>query len=57
MTDRPLYEDLLQQRADLETLVKQMIGDLQNVAPAAARVYQNEYDRIIVENRKREGLT
>lgn len=57
MTDRPLYEDLLQQRADLETLVKQMIGDLQNVAPAAARVYQSEYDRIIVENRKREGLT
>lgn len=56
-TDRPLYEDLLKQRADLETLVKQMIGDLMNVAPTAADAYQGEYDRIVLENRRREGRT
>lgn len=56
-TDRPLYEDLLKQRADLENLVRQMIGDLENMAPARGRVYRGELDKIIEENRRREGLT
>lgn len=56
-TDRPLYEDLLKQRNDLERLVLQMVSDFENVAPAAGRVYRSEYDKIISENRRREGLT
>lgn len=57
-TDRPLYEDLLKQRADLEKLVTQMIGAFQAAnAHSAANIFQAEYERIVAENRKRESLT
>lgn len=54
-TDRPLYEDLLKQRAALESLVQRMIADLHG--GGLMDQYQTEYDEIVAENRRREGLT
>lgn len=59
-TDRPLYEDLLKQRNDLERIANQLIGHLHELQPGSSRLaeeYQAQMDEIIVENRRREGLT
>jgi hypothetical protein len=57
-TDRPLYEDLLKQRAALESLVTRMIAVWDRIGRSdEAERYKAEYDRIVGENRRREGLT
>lgn len=51
-SDRPLYEDLLKQRNDLEELVKQMAAQM-----PSSEVWLSDLEEIIGENRRREGLT
>lgn len=56
-SDRPLYEDLLRQRNELDQLVTRIIEDLRNQRPHFVEEYRREHEHIIAENRKREGLT
>lgn len=51
-SDRPLYEDLLKQRNDLEALVRQIAA--QTPFPD---VWLADLDKIIGETRRQEGLT
>lgn len=55
-SDRPLYEDLLKQRNDLEAVIQRII-DGPDTAPVLRQNLQCDLDEIIGENRRREGLT
>lgn len=53
-SDRPLYEDLLKQRNQLERLVREMAKQM---SPQSQEIWLRDLDEIIVEERRRGGLT